>query len=200
MFTPTRVLGLITFGLGVGLVAHAQPGTPERKINPTVAEVLKLADCLERPDVSVRAKKIVDDPDNACDISLVFRRTRPRGGGVGIGSAVKAGHQNSIDDLIRDWSGRRPPTKDELHTHQKDLLQVARVLQAMAELAPFRVHIYVPRNDQQKAAEWQKVSADFKAITRALREAIDQRDPAETRNVAIRLQRTCDACHQLAGR
>jgi hypothetical protein len=136
---------------------------------------------------------------DGCEISQVFTLKRPRRGGLGIGSAVKAGHKDSIDDLVRGWSGPRPPTRDELETHQQDLLQVARVLQAMAELAPFRAQIYVPRDNKPMAESWQQVSAEFKVVTRALRDAIERTDPAETRRVAVRLQRTCSTCHKLIG-
>ena len=63
---------------------------------------------LDRHGLGRRAKKIVDELD-ACEVSRVFTLKRPRRGGVGIGSAVKAGHKDSIEDLVRDWSGPRPP-------------------------------------------------------------------------------------------
>jgi hypothetical protein len=198
MFTLARFLGMFALGLGMALAASAQPGTPERDLSPTVAAVQKLADSLDRADVTVQAKKIVDEFDG-CEVSRVFTLKRPRRGGVGIGSAVKAGHKNSIEDLVRDWSGPKPPTKDELRTHQKDLLRVARVLQVMAELAPFRRDIYVPKNNEKIAEDWRQVSAEFKTVTRSLRDAIEKAEPAKTRQVAIRLQRTCSTCHKLVG-
>ena len=198
MFTSVRFVGTVAVGFGLGLVATAQQGTPGTNVNPTVAAVIKLADNLDRPDVSLQAKKMVEELD-ACAMSLVFTLKRPRGGGVGIGSAVKAGHKDSIEDLVRNWSGPRPPTREELQTHRKDLLRAARVMQAMAELAPFRVHIYVPKQNEKQVVEWRKVSAEFKVVTRALRDGIEKTEPAETRKAAVRLQRTCSSCHQLVG-
>jgi hypothetical protein len=198
--TSARFLGILTLGLGVALVASAQPGTPGSNLSPTIAAVKKLADSVDRPDVARQAKKLVDELD-ACEVSRVFVLTRPRrGGGLGIGSAVKAGHKDSIEDLVRDWSGPRPPTKEELQTHQDDLLRVARVVQAMAELAPFRRDIYVPANNEKMAAGWRQVSAEFKTVSRALREAIEKSDQAETRRAAVQLQQTCNNCHKLVGR
>jgi hypothetical protein len=163
-----------------------------------VAAGPNLADSLDRPDVALQAKKIVEL--DGCGVSRVFTLRRPqRGGGVGIGSAVRAGHRDSIDDLVRDWSGPKPPTKAELQAHQKDLLQVTRVLQAMAELAPFRSDIYLPRDNKEMAEEWRRVSAEFKTLTRALRDAVETTEPAQTRQVAVRLQRTCNTCHKLVG-
>jgi hypothetical protein len=197
MFTSARVLGLLVFVLGVGLVAAGQTGKPVEH-SPAVAAVLKLADNLEAPDVAIQAKKIVTEI-NPCGVSRVFTVRRPPRGGVGIGSAVQAGHKDSIDDLVRDWAGARPPTLKELQTHRKDLLQVSRVLQAMAELAPHRVSEYVPQKDEKRAGEWRKVSAEFKAATRELRDAVEKTKPDETRKAAVRLKQTCVACHMLVG-
>src|SRR5262249_28577196 len=123
MFTATRILGSVALGLGLALVAAAQPAPKPPR--PAVAALLKLADDLEGKDVPLRAKKIVEEHDS-CSISQVF--TLGQHGGAGIGSAVKAGHRNSLDNLVRNWSGNRPPTREELETHQKDLLRAARVL------------------------------------------------------------------------
>ena len=194
MFTPSRVLGIVGLGLGLALYAAAQPAPKPPR--PAVAAILKLADDLDGKDVPLRARKIVEEHDS-CSISQVF--TLGQRGGAGVGSAVKAGHKDSIEDLVRNWSGSRPPTREELQTHQKDLLRVARVVQAMAEVAPFRVVIYVPKEDKKKAEEWRKVSADFKVVARAFRDGIEKAAPAEARKAAVRLQRTCSSCHQLVG-
>jgi hypothetical protein len=199
VFKLIRVLGILALGTGTALIATAQPGTPETVLSPTVAAVAKLADNLDRADVSLQAKRMVEELD-ACEMSRVFGMRRPRRGGVGIGTAVKAGHRDSIEDLVRDWSGAKPPTKEELKTHQKDLLRVARVTRAMAELAPHRKNIYIPMNNAKMDERWKQVCADFKTTTRDMQTAVEKAEPAETRQVAIRLQRTCDACHQLVGR
>src|SRR5207302_5746810 len=99
---------------------------------------------------------------DSCEISTVFIMRRAGRGGAGIGSAVQAGHKDRIDELVRDWAGPRPPTQAELRMHQKDLLRVARVLQTMAELAPYRMPGFLPKVKEQKAEEWRKASADFK--------------------------------------
>jgi hypothetical protein len=181
----------------LGIVAVTLAAEPVQH-SPAVAAVLKLANNVDEPDVADKAKKIVDEID-PCGISRVFTIRRPRGG-VGIGSAVKAGHRDSIEDLVQDWAGSRPPTLQELQTHQKDLLQVTRVLQAMAELAPHRWPNYVPQKEKGHIEEWRKVSAEFKAVTRDLREAVTATEPAETRKAAVRLNQTCAACHKVAGR
>jgi hypothetical protein len=190
---------IVVCALGVALAAAAHEEAPRRAVSPTVAAVLALADTLDKGDVPQRAKRIVEELD-PCQTSRVFARTRPNRGGAGIGTAVQAGHGDSIEELVRDWSGHRPPTKEELTMHHRDLLRVAHVVQAMAELAPFRRSIYVPENDKAMNERWTEVCAQFKAVGRAMGDAIDRGEPAETRKVAIRLQQTCNACHEIARR
>jgi hypothetical protein len=150
MFTPTRFPAILVLGLGVGLFASAQPEAPTEETRPAVTAILKLAANLDRGDTSREARKIVAVHDS-CDLSSVF--SMKRRGGVGIGSAVKAGHKDSIEHLVRNWSGAQPPTREEVETHRQDLLQVAQVLQAMAELAPYRMPRYPPnhRGNEQLA-------------------------------------------------
>jgi squalene-hopene/tetraprenyl-beta-curcumene cyclase len=206
-FTPSPLVGeptetgvgsrdLYVQNLGTAFSLLALKACETSPLNPTVAAVVRLSNELDRPNLSLHAKHLVDMLE-ICDVPLVFR-SRKRGG-PGIGSAVEAGHKDSIDDLVADWSGARPPTRIELERHQKDLLQVARILQAMAELAPHRVHIYVAKENQTKTGAWLKIAADFKVVTREFRQAIEDADLSLTRKVAVNLQKTCTACHTLVG-
>jgi hypothetical protein len=195
----TRFIAASALCLTLVLVATAQQATPTDQLRPAVAAILKLSNNLNATDVSAQAKKIVEDYDS-CDISQVFIHKGPRRGGLGIGTAVKAGYTDSIGALVRDWAGPRPPTKAVLQAHQKDLLQVARVLQAMAELAPFRNPFAAVANAKdRKTDEWRKVAADFKVVTRRFRDSIQEGEPTTVRKVAVRLEKTCNACHALVG-
>lgn len=198
MFTPARFLGLVILGLSVGLFALAEPPPRERPVRSGVAAILKLAENLEGKSVSLQARSIVQEYEDTCQISVVFSMKRL--GGVGIGSAVQAGHKDSIEHLVRDWSGAKPPTREELQTHQKDLLRVARVLKAMAELAPHRMFLMSPRDSKgkaQTAEDWRQMTRDFKESTRDLHDAVEDRAPASAREAAVRLQQTCYTCHKL---
>src|SRR5262245_47277395 len=193
MVTTARSLAALALGLAAALVAGAQPTV--RKI-PVVIEIVKLADTLEQGNVSARGKKIIDTFD-ACDMPMIFRLKER--GGAGIGSAAQAGHKNSIDDLVRDWAGRKPPTQKELDAHQMDLVRTARVLQTLAELAPHRVEIYVPKTDAKRTAAWFQASANFKTVTGEFRDALEKADLAKTRVTAVKLQKACAGCHQVVG-
>jgi hypothetical protein len=203
MCVPARLAGVFVLGFAVALLATAQPPAQKppaqkQEFRPAIAAILNLADNLDASDVAEHAKKIVTTHDS-CDISQIFTPRRNNRGGPGIGSAVKAGHLDAISALVADWSGAKPPTHKELEAHQTDLLKVARVLQAMAELAPYRGPLVLPQGNKKKAEEWQAVSAQFKVVTRELRDAIQKSDATQTRKVAVRLQQTCTACHAVAG-
>jgi hypothetical protein len=195
MITSTRLLVILTLGLGLAAAttAHAAPPT---KPYPAVAAILELADHLDRPGLALRAKWIVDKFDS-CDISTVFRPAKS--GGAGIGSAVQAGHTNSIQNLVQHWSGPKPPTKNELQVHRADLLKVARVLKVMSELAPLRLALVVPKNDQKRVEAMHKVTGEFKAVARDLHDAILKAEPTAAHKAAIQLNQTCMNCHAVAG-
>src|SRR5262249_8465875 len=120
-----------------------------------------------------------------------------RRGGAGIGCAAESPNADSIDRLVRRWAGNKPPTKKELQEHQADLLRAARVLQAMAELAPFRQPAY--DKGDKRIEEWRQVAGDFKAVPWELRQGIQQADAVQVRDTALKLNQTCNRCHNLVG-
>jgi hypothetical protein len=164
----------------------------DRPLRPAVAAIVDLAERIDDADVARRAKEIVDTYDS-CEISQVFTLR-----GAGIGSAVLAGHRNSIEALVIDWSGPKPPTQNELVAHHDDLLRVSKVLQSMAALAPHRAALFFPGKDQ-RGEEMRKVAADFKLTTRGLRDSVSSKDPVQVRDAAVRLRQSCLACHKVVG-
>ncbi|MSQ95245.1 MAG: hypothetical protein EXR98_11910 [Gemmataceae bacterium] len=187
-----RTLFLLAFALlAVGFL-DAQPAK-DRPHNDAIRDILLLADNLDAKDCFARAKKIALKHDS-CDISQIFSfRFR---GGAGIGSAAESRSTNSIDWLVRGWAGTKPPTKEKLQKHQADLIKTARVLQAMAELAPHRMPPHF--KDDKRMEAWKIVAQDFKVQTRELREGIEKTDATMVNAAAVRMLKTCTACHNLA--
>src|SRR5262245_55363427 len=181
--------GLLTLA---GLLGAQAP--PDRPHSEAVLAILKLADNLDAKDVAMQAEKIVKEHDS-CDISEIFRPRRF--GGAGIGRLGAKPNENSIDHLVRRRAGNKPPTKEELQKHRTDLVKTTRVLQAMAELAPFRMPPRYKGNDK-KIAEWNQVTAEFKVNTRDLRERIEKADATKVRETVLKLQQVCNQCHSLA--
>ena len=192
MTISIRVLGFFALGLLLFFVGSAQTA-PQKQVR-AVQAIINLSDHLGTAEFHSRAKQIVDELDS-CDISRIFGTKKS--GGAGIGSAVKAGHGDSIQHIVMDWSGSKAPRAGELREHRKDLLKMARTLQVMAELAPMRMSQIVSMNNEKRVAAMNKVNADFKLVTAQLRDAIEKADPLETRKAAIFLNQTCMNCHDV---
>jgi hypothetical protein len=182
--------GVVGLGLGWG-VLPAEPPPDPTKI--TQEEIVILSDNLEAKDVGGRAKQIVRQ-HTSCDISSVF--IPQRNGGLGIGKATEANHPDSIDRLVRDFARRKTTTEAELEQYREDYVRVAKVMQAMAELAPYRGAPFT-RGNPERARAWEEVSAEFKVKTAAFRRAVEETDPKRVRTTARSLEQTCCACHGL---
>jgi len=189
--SPWRWLIAVSVLLAAGSVAlWADPPdfVTEKKAQ---AAIVNLSDRLDASNTSEMAKKIVAEHQSP-DISSIFA-PRHRGG-LGIGMATKAGHRDSIDALIRDFAHKKTTTEAELEEYYSDYLRVAKVMQAMAELAPYRASQFV-RDNQDRMIEWQKTALDFKQKTAAFRKAIEEKDPKKVRMTALDLHHTCCDCH-----
>jgi hypothetical protein len=175
--------------LGAGVLLAEPPEYQSQK--KAQAAILNLSENLEAKDVADRAKKIVAEHDSA-DISSVFARKER--GGLGIGELTQAGHRDSIEYLINILSRRKTTTEADLERYQADYLRVAKVMQAMAELAPHRGTPFV-RDNPERLKEWLKTAADFKSKTAAFRAAVEDKDPKKVRITAMDLHHTCCDCH-----
>jgi hypothetical protein len=184
-------VGVVGLGLGLGVLLAEPP--PDNARQQAQAAILRLSENLDGRDLGERAKQIVQQYDS-CDISSVFRLKRQ--GGLGIGKAAEANHPDGIDRLVLDLSRRKTTTEAELEQYRDDYLRVARVMQAMAELAPYRGAPFT-RENPERARAWAKVSAEFKQKTAAFRRAVEETDPKAVRTTALSLQQTCCACHEL---
>jgi hypothetical protein len=94
---------------------------------------------------------------------------------------------------------RRTNTEAELGQYQTEYLRVAKIFQAMAELAPHRATDRVKKSPRD-LKEWVKVTGEFKHLTADFRRAVEEKDPKKVRLAAINLNSTCCECHSLADR
>jgi hypothetical protein len=190
----SRSLPMVALGLGI-CAASAAP-LPER-LDPrkaAQAAILDLSEKLDQKGVEALARKIVREHESD-NISSVFQRLDR--GGLGLGDYARAvKHPNSVQALINYLSRQQPPAQKLLSDHQADLLRTAKVIQAMAELAPYRVPKYANPADR-RIQEWVRVSADFKKDSREFRLAIESKDPVKVRSAADRLNHSCCDCHNL---
>jgi hypothetical protein len=184
-----RSLFLTALFLGLGSLAPAGEESPERAAQ---RDILALADNLDHPDAAIMAQNIVTTHDS-CSISSVFA-VRERGG-LGIGSLAKVHQRNSVERLVNDYA-RKPPSREELETHQADLDRTARTILAMSELAPHR-NPYADKPDSKQSREWQRVAAEFKVKATEFRAAVNCKEPERVKKAANNLTHTCCDCHSL---
>jgi hypothetical protein len=185
-------VGILGFGLGYGLLRADDP--PPNPKQSAQSDIIALSQNLDAADVKDRAKQIVEKHDS-CDISSIFR-PGPRFG-PGIGKLTELGFRDSIDALTAALATRKTTTEAEIDKYQADFLRAAKILQAMAELAPYRGKVVVANYEKRKA-DWEKVAADFKSKTAEFRKAIEEKDPKRLRLAADSLRVTCNACHDIA--
>jgi len=188
-----RAMVLSVLGLGAAAaVSFADLPSDDPRVQVRAA-IEDLSNHLNAKDVPNRAKKIVADFDS-CDISTFF--AAKRGGGFGIGSLAKNQNQDSVPYLLIQLDRRKDITEKELDDKQADFARVAKGLQAMAQLAPFRGKPFT-RGNEKKEKAWADVSADFQAKSAAFRTAVEERDPKKVRLTAGALNQLCNACHIL---
>src|SRR5262249_42075718 len=153
-----RALAISVVLLGLGWsILPADPPVPEDRDKQAQAAIVELSQNLGGRDVSQRAKKIVQEYKSD-EISSIF--TRKEGGGLGIGNLTDIVPQNSIERLIVTLSRRKTTTEAELEKYQADYVKVAKVMQAMAELAPHRANERIKKNDKL-LQQWLATAADF---------------------------------------
>jgi hypothetical protein len=187
------VMGICLAVAGSLAVAADPPANNPAKL--AQADIVALSQNLNAPDVADRARKIVQTHDS-CDISTIF--TMKTRGGHGIGaSAEELKHRDSIEHWVIHLSRSKTMTEALLEKYQADYVRTAKVLQAMAELAPFRAPPQVEKHPTQ-SKEWKKVTTEFKADTAAFRAAIEEKDPKKLRFAAQKLHHSCCNCHSLA--
>jgi len=183
-------ISVVLLGLGWSLLP-ADPPVPEDRDKQAQAAIVDLSQNLGARDASERAKKIVQE-FKSDEISSIF--ARKEGGGLGIGNLTDIVPQNSIERLIVTLSHRKTTTEAELDKYQADYVKVAKVMQAMAELAPYRANERIKKNDKL-LQQWLTTAADFKKKTADFRQAVEERDPKKVRLSANQLHHTCCDCH-----
>ena len=179
---------IVMFGLAWNMLPADPP--PDRS-KETQAAIVELSQHLGEKDVSDRAKKIVQD-FKSDEISSIF--VRKEGGGLGIGSLTQVTQQDSIERLVVQLARRKNITEAELDQYQADYAKVAKVMQAMAQLAPHRATEKI-RRDEKLLKQWLETAADFQKKTADFRQAVEERDPKKVRTSALNLRHTCCDCH-----
>jgi len=195
--TPLSWVGVAMLSFGMGALCADKPGATSEEFRRMSAQnaIIQLGDRIGETDVAERAKQIVKEYDSE-DISSVFKH-KPAGG-LGVGKLKETGFtRDSIQHLMSSLARRKNITEAEIERYFEDYQRTAKVLQAMAELAPYRASERVKKNDKL-LHEWEEVAKEFKEGATSFRRAVDGKDPKSVRLAALRMQDTCCHCHELA--
>jgi len=190
---PKRWLAAI-LGLSLAAVTVAAP-LPKKKDPQKAAQdaIVYLSERLDSPKVEELAKQIVREHESDNISSIFMLKSR---GGLGTGYAPLA-QRDGIEVLIQTLA-RRAQTKENLEKARAELVRTARIMQAMAELAPHRLALFPRTAGGQHAKEAREVSTEFEAATAEFREAVVEGDPTRVRTAATKLNNSCCHCHSVA--
>jgi hypothetical protein len=184
-------------GLGFGALAIGQTFFTSLEADKRAAAqnaILRLGEHLGDKDVADQAKKIVQQHASE-DISSVFKLKAK--GGLGIGKLIEVSTSpDGIERFLIRLQNRKTITEAEIEKYSADYLRVARVMQAMAELAPFRAQEHVQKSERL-SKEWRDVAFEFKEGAANFRRAVEEKDPKKLRLAARRMETTCCNCHNL---
>ena len=189
-------VGAVGICLGYATLGVGQPDTSSEDDRRAAAqgEILRLGDNVDAKDVAERAQRIVQSHDSD-DISSVFMLRNQGGLGIGKLTEIEA-IPDGIGRLMQRLRNRKTITEAEIDKYSTDYLRVAKVMQAMAELAPYRANERVLKS-AKLSEEWREVAKEFKEGAAEFRKAVDEKDPKKLRLAASAMQNTCCHCHGL---
>jgi hypothetical protein len=187
-------VAVLLFGVALLCGPARADDEDEKKVKAAAEAVRKLATQLDDKDIAAKAKAVRDKND----IEFVMHQMKPRGkGGMGVGvkgpPAYLGEKKDSIELAVIDFATRRKalPAED-IKATQEDLLQLARVTQAIAEI---NMHNPAPPKPGAKPANWTLYNKEMKAGSQDLTAAIKAGDAEKFKTAAVRLNNSCVNCH-----
>jgi len=190
---PIRLLAGVLLAAGVAVLsspARADDDDPAATKKAADA-VNKLIGSLDDKDVTRQAQAVA----KANDIERVMRSFKMRkDGGMGVGARGVAGLKDGIELAILDLA-KKAPDAATLKANQADLVKMAQVTQAVAEI---NAHYPVPPpkpGKGAKASDYKKWNDDMRAGAKDLADAIKGGNPAQVEAAARKVTASCNSCH-----
>jgi hypothetical protein len=160
------------------------------------AEVLKIADTLEKGDKAAAKKqakelaKAVEDIEEV--MGIMSLRKKDGKGGAGIGKEPGAVTPDGIEKMIMSL-GQKGIEPEQLGKHAKALERMAYTAAAVMEVALAKE----PEKDMgtKTIKLWRTAATSAHATALELARAAQQKDAAALKQVASRLDRSCNDCH-----
>jgi len=141
----------------------------------------------KKDDVSTKVAAI----RKAHELDHLMKIYKPKESG-GIGYAGKEGKENGLENKLQSLTRGRGPSAATLKKEEADLLKLARVNLAMAEVV--KPYFNKPMKGKGKK-DWEKYADDQKAGAEDLIKAIKAHDQAAVKKAAEKLIGSCTDCH-----
>ena len=193
---------LLALGAFFLATAHGRDDDEKEKVKKTAAAkeaVLKLAgDLGKEADVKKEAAEVAAKHD----IEYVMNQFKPRtddpmkAGGIGVGPKGSDIKPDAIElKLIALGNPKKLMPKADLASQKADLLKMAEITSAIAEITPN----YAPKKDEPGKAikDWLKFSEDMKKQSKDLVGAVKSGDPKMVQKASLTLNSSCNACHTM---
>ena len=199
-----RLLGVLLLLAVCSLLARADDDEDEQNLKKAIAAarvaVLRFADGQgEDPTKPLDVPKEAAALAKHHKIEATMKLFKPKSrGGIGIGELVNAGHKDSIELLIRDYT-IKPPKKGEVALYADDLIKVGRISLAIAEMTPHYIPLTPSSAEGRRriVTRWKKSSGEMKKASADLIEAANAKDEKAVAIAAKNLHNSCAECHSL---
>jgi hypothetical protein len=194
MYSRMLVAGTFLLALGAWSIAagHANPADEAAGVR---GEVQKVADALAKGETE-QAKKTAADIAKANELEEVMSLMQPRRANskkpvFGVGSKAGAITPDGIESKIMALA--KKVDAKQLDKESAALVEMASRVQAIAEIASAKA----PEKDegQKKKKDWLEWTAEMQKSAKELADAAKDKQAAQVKAAAVKLNSTCNNCH-----
>ena len=193
----SRKATFCVLGAGIFMVLSGDSSSQEKKPDKEKKQnkeardaVLRMADLVERKDFVALKQQgdAVAKSINGLDDVMNLLKLRSRGGlGIGApGTVAPDGMEAKVVNMAK-----RPLAQPELAKEAKDLVRLAYVNAAIAQISEARADV----DGKMDPKAWQKWSVDMRQSAIELAEAAQAMNPARVKAAAKKLNTSCTDCH-----
>jgi hypothetical protein len=189
-----RIIRWGLLGVALGLSALASGRDEEGKVDPKKVKAAQEAilELLESNNLRADAEVLAKKHDLDAVMVAVFKPRAKGGLGVGKPGTITPDHI----DLKLNKMGKDLLTREELAREAPDLIKMAEVVKATAEVAAFQCPVKVKMGDKDPET-WKAYCADMARFAGELSAALKEGDRQTVKAKARKLYATCTGCHSV---
>jgi hypothetical protein len=162
------------------------------------ADIQKLADLVAKNDDAALAKQaeaLARKYKNLSEFMSLLKPRSEKGGGLGVGKKPGAIEPDSIEAKTAALA-KKAPSSAELDGQEGDLVRMAQVMIAIAEVAKHKCEVN-KKVGYLDPMDWQRWLQGMQKSSQDLAEAIKAKDPGKVKAAAAALSANCTNCHRI---